>query len=152
MKKVRRGRGPRHEVSFEDRMSMSLEELEGDYWSGPTSPTTLVASVHRMRKLPLRDLRTEDLRVAIGQEVGLAHLVPLALATLEQDPFAEGDYYPGDLLSAVANKVGPSFWREEQDLAQRFRRILEQSLARISEAEPPPSLASDLRYALERLP
>ena len=73
--------------------------------------------------------------------------VPAPLATLEQDPFAEGDYYPGDLLSAVANKVGPSFWREDQDLAQRFRRILEESLARISEAEDPGDSCSRISRA-----
>ncbi|WP_370418757.1 contact-dependent growth inhibition system immunity protein [Streptomyces sp. QH1-20] len=54
------------------------------------------------------------MRLLIGRDVGLAHLLPLALEVLRGDPMAEGDMYEGDLLSAVltrspaVRKSGPS--------------------------------------------
>ncbi|MFC7276617.1 contact-dependent growth inhibition system immunity protein [Paractinoplanes rhizophilus] len=37
-------------------------------------------------------------------------LVPLALDQVEQDPLAEGDFYPGDLLDALIRRVPDSYW------------------------------------------
>ncbi|WP_458351676.1 contact-dependent growth inhibition system immunity protein [Micromonospora schwarzwaldensis] len=37
----------------------------------------------------------------LGQEIGVPALLPLAVQVLLRDPLAEGDYYPGDLLSNV---------------------------------------------------
>ena len=51
--------------------------------------------------VPVRELTTENLRILIGQQIGLECLVPLALDALEQSPFESGDYYPGDLLTVV---------------------------------------------------
>lgn len=45
----------------------------------------------------------------IGQEIGLDYLIPLALETLEDNIFAEGNFYCGDLLDSVL-KVGKRFW------------------------------------------
>ncbi|HEU5092379.1 MAG TPA: contact-dependent growth inhibition system immunity protein, partial [Nitrospira sp.] len=64
---------------------------------------------------PLKDFTVENLRVMIGQSIGLEFLIPLAIEVLEQNPFAEGDYYPGDLLSMVM-QVEPNFWQTHQDL------------------------------------
>jgi hypothetical protein len=47
------------------------------------------------------EFTVEDLRIMIGQQIGLWHLMPLTVAVLEQDPLAEGDFYAGDLLSSV---------------------------------------------------
>jgi hypothetical protein len=37
----------------------------------------------------------------IGQKISLDHLMPLALDRLWDDPLAEGDFFPGDLLKNV---------------------------------------------------
>lgn len=58
----------------------------------------------------------------IGQRIGLPHLVPLALDVLEQDPLAEGDFYPGDLLRNVC-RVPDSYWAEHPDQAARLARL-----------------------------
>jgi hypothetical protein len=80
----------------------SLEQPERDRWGdAPEGASYLVRTVHALRARPLDSLDVEDLRILIGQEIGLDHLMPLALRTLETDPLAEGDFYPGDLLAAV---------------------------------------------------
>lgn len=49
-----------------------------------------------------------DLRLLIGQQIGVQWLVSLALEQLRQDPFA-GKLYEGDLLNAVLG-AGPFYW------------------------------------------
>jgi hypothetical protein len=46
----------------------------------------------------------------IGQQIGLDYLVPLAIETLENDLFAEGNYYEGDLLKSVLS-IRTDFWQ-----------------------------------------
>lgn len=43
----------------------------------------------------------EDLRIMIGQNIGLCYLMPLAIKVLEENILAEGDFYGGDLLKSV---------------------------------------------------
>ena len=81
--------------------SKSLQELDGQDWGEPTFDSHLVTECHRLRRVPLRDFTVEDLRITIGQQIGLDYLIPLALERLEDDPFAEGAYYPCDLLVSV---------------------------------------------------
>jgi hypothetical protein len=59
----------------------------------------------------------------IGQRIGLPYLLALALDRLEIDPFAEGDYYPGDLLLAVL-QVGSDFWSSNSELFWRLRDVM----------------------------
>src|SRR5690349_12082144 len=92
------------------RIEESLEQIEGDRWGGPpAAATALVSAVHALRRTPVAELRVGDLRLLIGQRVGLPVLVPVALQALRSDPLVEGDYYPGDLLAAVL-RIEPSFW------------------------------------------
>ncbi|WP_167094294.1 contact-dependent growth inhibition system immunity protein [Massilia frigida] len=43
----------------------------------------------------------EDLRLCLGQDIGIAFLLPLALPYLEMDSYSEGMHYRGDLLCNV---------------------------------------------------
>ncbi|WP_436524237.1 contact-dependent growth inhibition system immunity protein [Actinoplanes sp. HUAS TT8] len=89
----------------------SLEAIEGDAWGdAPAGATRLISTVHELRRKAIGTLAVEDLRVLIGQRVGVAVLVPLALDILERDPLAEGDFYPGDLLSVVLRRVPADYW------------------------------------------
>jgi hypothetical protein len=76
--------------------------------------------------VPVGELSIEGLRLLIGQRIGLPHLVPLAVEVLCDDPLAEGDYYPGDLLKNVLD-VDPAIWRERPELkaalAEALRRV-----------------------------
>jgi CDI immunity proteins len=81
--------------------SKSLLQLDGKDWGEPNFDSYLVTECHRLRRVPLRDFTVEDLRIMIGQDVGLEYLVPLALERLQSNQFAEGAYYPCDLLVSV---------------------------------------------------
>src|SRR5262245_59546893 len=67
---------------------------------GPDA-TDLVRRCLALRHKPLCHFTTEDLRIMLGQQIGVSILLPMAVAALAADPLAEGDYYPGDLLYAV---------------------------------------------------
>jgi len=76
----------------------TIENLEKDKWPQHDFDSFLVRRTQELRKIPLNELTTEDLRIMIGQQIGLDYLVPLALETLTQDIWAEGDFFEGDLL------------------------------------------------------
>jgi hypothetical protein len=99
------------------RPSRSLEELDGVWPPDPEFTTGLIERVHKARKKPLNELTVEDLRTLIGQQVGLPHVMPLAIAIIERNPLAEGDFYPGDLLSSVVS--AKSFLLEHPDMKAR---------------------------------
>ncbi|MEH0547714.1 contact-dependent growth inhibition system immunity protein [Streptomyces sp. B21-105] len=84
---------------------LSIEEREHVCRPAPSADDTrLVATAHTLRRRPIRELTVEDMRLLIGQDIGLAYLLPLALEVLRENPMAEGDMYAGDLLSAVLTR------------------------------------------------
>jgi hypothetical protein len=127
-----------------------LQELDGEDWGDPTFDSSVVVNVHRLRRVPLRDFRVEDLRLMVGQNIGLEQLVPIALEHLEQNPFAEGDHYPGDLLSSVI-KVPNSFWDQAPSLKVRIQKIIATALAQFCLADSIPELESELRRSRDRI-
>ncbi|MFI6612055.1 contact-dependent growth inhibition system immunity protein [Streptomyces sp. NPDC050507] len=64
-------------------------------------------------------MTVEDLRLLIGQDVGLPVLLVLAVEVLRDNPLAEGDMYEGDLLRAVLTR-SPAVWNAYPDLARRL--------------------------------
>ncbi|MFF2230810.1 contact-dependent growth inhibition system immunity protein [Streptomyces anulatus] len=83
----------------------SLAELERAFWPAPAADDTpLVATAHALRHRPIGRLTVEDLRLLIGQDIGLPHLLQLALDVLRENSMAEGGMYEGDLLSAVLTR------------------------------------------------
>ena len=100
--------------------SKSLQELDGQDWGEPNFHSHLVETLHRLRRKPLKDFSIEDLRICILQNIGLPYLMPLAIEWLEQNPLAEGDYYPGDLLVAVL-RIDGSFWPTHPTVLRRVR-------------------------------
>jgi hypothetical protein len=69
-------------------------------------------------------LGIEELRVAISRHKSLSRHVPRAIDLLEENPLAEGDYYPGDLLHAVLD-VDVNYWRANRDQWERVDEIVE---------------------------
>lgn len=100
----------------------TLQELEGTTLGEPEFGSRLVTRVHHLYKQPLATFTVEDLRLMIGQGVGLPFLVPLAVEMLEENPLAGGDYYHGDLLVAVL-RVDKEFWKKHQDLYWRVTEL-----------------------------
>ncbi len=103
---------------------LALEQIEDDPWGEPPSDATrLITTVHHLRRKPIRLLGAEDLRVLIGQKIGLAVLVPRALARLAQDPVLEGDFYPGDVLAAVL-RIPQPYWSTHPELQGQMERVV----------------------------
>ncbi|WRZ90011.1 contact-dependent growth inhibition system immunity protein [Streptomyces sp. NBC_01007] len=120
----------------------SLKELERAYWPAPSAEDTrLVATAHALRRRPIGDLSVEDMRLLIGQDIGLPYLLPLALEVLREHPMAEGDMYEGDLLSAVLTR-SPSVWAEFPELVPELRVIVSKLTG----------LPPDLQQKVERFP
>ncbi|MFB8171705.1 contact-dependent growth inhibition system immunity protein [Kitasatospora purpeofusca] len=114
----------------------SLEELERDRWPALSGgETRLVATVWQLRRKPVGDLTVEDLRLMIGQSEGLAHLLPLAVDILRDDPLAEGDMYEGDLLVAVLSRNAEA-WRTIPELGREVRSIVSELVDVPSILEP----------------
>jgi hypothetical protein len=101
----------------------SLQQLEGKDWGEPTYDSHLVRTCHRLRRQPLSEFTPEDLRIMIGQGIGLDFLVPLAVEVLAAEPLASGDFYCGDLLAVVV-RVEPTFWRRHAKEFKAVRAIL----------------------------
>jgi hypothetical protein len=127
----------------------SLEELEHSYWGPPpTDATHLITTAHNLRRKPVGDLTVEDLRLLVGQQIGLPFLIPLTLEILQADPFAEGDFYEGDLLHNVLS-IDSAFWETHNDLAQVLKQIVASARQALkSRTDDPPAL----RRALQNVP
>jgi hypothetical protein len=122
-----------------------LQELEHDDWGEPTFSSHLVTTCHRLRRKPLSEFSVEDLRILIGQGIGLRFLMPLAIDRLEQEPLVEGDFYPGDLLTAVL-RTDESFWAGHPECLKRARTIVRRVKDRA------PSLEQPVRESLDNAP
>ena len=59
----------------------------------------------------------------------MRYLVPMALDLLEQNPWAGGNMYPGDLLKTVA-EVPVSYWSENSEWVPRFQGVLDEVMKR----------------------
>jgi hypothetical protein len=100
----------------------TIEALEGERWPEPDLDSHLVSECHRLRKLQLRLFTVENLRIMLGQDIGSRYLVPIALEHLEAEPFAEGDFYPGDLLCSVLS-LPQAFWTDHPGLKTRAAAV-----------------------------
>ncbi len=101
----------------------SIEQLENDVWTADHYPSNLVTRCVEYRKIPIGKLNAEQLRMLIGQQIGLKYLVPLALQFLQKDILTTGDYYPGDLLGAVLT-VEKSYWKQNPNQRVQVMQLL----------------------------
>lgn len=110
---------------MKNRDSRSLTQIEGEAWPAPSPDATrLVKTVHELRDVPLPDLTVEDLRTLISQRVGADILTPLVLEVLDADPLTEGDFYQGDLLTALLRCHPRS--NSSAEFITRIEKLIEQ--------------------------
>ena len=112
----------------------TLEELEGFVAGEPPYDSYLVQTIYALRKKPIGEFTTEDLRITIGQGRGIPYLLPLALEHLEVDPLAEGHLYRGDLLMNVLH--AEPHWAGLPGAKERVRGIVERALVLLAKIEP----------------
>jgi hypothetical protein len=101
----------------------ALTNLEKDEWPSFQSDSRLIRRTKELRNVPLDAFTTEDLRIMIGQQVGLNYLIPLALETLSLDLFAEGNFYEGDLLNNVL-AIPTAFWDENKEYWNKLNDLI----------------------------
>ena len=114
---------------------MTIENFEKQDFGNPNeAPTNMVKRCLELCKVPLEKFTVEDLRLMIGQEFSLQYLIPLAIEHLQTDIFAEGDYYPGDLLNNVLS-VDTKFWTANRDLWTKINELIKSKRNDIEESE-----------------
>ena len=121
----------RRQMSGDDH---TLEELESyDCGEPETAPTAMVVRCMRLQKTPLHSLSDADVRLLIGQGIGLKYLVPKALGRLVVEPLLQTDYYPGDLLSALL-RIRRDYWLQspkELDCLRSIARSVSQHYGKV---------------------
>lgn len=112
----------------------TLENLEKKIWPSlsPDEGSHLIKTCNLLRKKQLKDFTTEDLRIMIGQDIGLKYLIPIAINLLNTDILAEGDYYQGDLLNSVL-KSDKDYWKDEKENWKTMCRLFEQNRKTLEE-------------------
>ena len=108
----------------------TLENLEKIYWDNPSHDSHLIKRCHELRKIPLDSFTTEDLRIMIGQQIGLHYLIPLALETLTIDLFAEGDFFEGDLLKNFLS-IETEFWGNNKNYWLKLENLIKDKRSEI---------------------
>ncbi|WP_172894120.1 contact-dependent growth inhibition system immunity protein [Micromonospora purpureochromogenes] len=117
----------------------TIEQLEREISPDPgPNATSLARRCTDLRRKPLVELTVEDLRIMLGQEIGVPALLPRAVQVLLHDPLAKGDYYPGDLLSNVL-QLPDTAWSGLQAERKRLASVLAELVA------GPPFSDPDLR-------
>ena len=109
----------------------TLEELDREIWGKHDFDSHLVSTCHLLRKKPIDEFTTEDLRIMIAQSIGLQFLVPQAIGVLEDAPLIEGDCFPGDLLNVVVS-ADPMFYDRSPSIAARVVAVARMAVARLS--------------------
>jgi hypothetical protein len=113
----------------------TIENLEKQDFGNPNEASTkMVKRCLELCKVPLDKFTVEDLRLMIGQEFSLQYLIPLAIEHLQTNIFAEGDYYPGDLLNNVLS-VDIKFWTANRDLWAKINELIKSNRSGIEETK-----------------
>jgi hypothetical protein len=117
------------ENNWKYKSLMHLQKM-GNYSPSKNPPTSLLATCEALFLKSLNEYSIENLRIMIGQEIGLEFLVPLALEKLQDDILAEGDFYPGDLLASVL-RIDQIFWPTHRDLYDQLKKLVKADKQRV---------------------
>jgi len=109
----------------------TIEDLEKNRWPHNDFDSRLVRRTQELRKIPLNLFTTEDLRIMIGQQIGLDYLIPLVLETLTENLWAEGDFFEGDLLKNVL-EVETEFWSKNKEYWLKLNDLIKDELDEIT--------------------
>ena len=111
----------------------TLNEILGIRRPPAHASTGLVRRVYEAGEVPLEDLSDEELRVLLSQRLGVAHVIPLALARLEKELWCEATFYRGDLLVAA---IGAESGLEKSDPSWSWlHEIAKQASSRVDELD-----------------
>lgn len=83
----------------------------------------------------------------IGQEIGLRFLMPRAIDVVKNNPLAEGDFYPGDLLQSIL-KTKLIFWQKQPELWAEISMMIADSRSKLEDAGIKVSVPPDVPDSL----
>ena len=114
----------------------SLGNLEPKYRSEfKQEESSITKRFNKLIELPLEDYTIDDVRFMIIQETGLPYLITLAIEVLQNNLFAEGNYYEGDLLSSVL-KIKPENWNQNKDHWLEIEKLIQPRIEQLREFRP----------------
>lgn len=102
--------------------NFSLNELEKNDERQNNLKSGLTEKCNLARSKKLKNLSNEEVRILLGQHIGLHYTVPLALNLLESNPLCAGDLYAGDILVMLL-MVEREFWHSNPALNNRLVEI-----------------------------
>ncbi|MBD5159567.1 MAG: hypothetical protein HDT23_04915 [Ruminococcus sp.] len=114
-----------------ENIDKSIEELETDF-SSYVSETCRNA-----RKKPITKLSYEEIRLMIGQKIGLKYLLPVAVSILEKNPLIEVTFFKGDLLIQLL-RLDIIDWKDNKTDLHKFRKIILDNYSLIESCEEIP--------------
>jgi len=128
---------------------MTLEELENDFWGEPKFSSSLVKSCHALRKKKLNEFSPNDLRIMIGQNIGLEYLIPLAITALAEEIMLEATFFEGDLLSNLL-RSSKEYWQENANNKKLVDELLLDNKFLIENFNSPPNVKQELLSLIEK--
>lgn len=128
----------------------TIENLENDFWGEPASDTSyLERTIFDLRRKEISEFDIEDFRIMISQSESLNILVPLALERLREDFYAEGDFYPGDLVKAILTS-SPQFWNSNPTLQMQMIDLCRRNIENIDLVDLNEKIRSGILEAFEQ--
>ena len=97
--------------------NFSLNELEQRDEKQNNLKSGLTEKCNLARNKKLKNLSNEEVRILLGQHIGLHYTVPLALNLLERNPLCAGD------LLVMLLRVQSEFWQANPKLNNRLVEI-----------------------------
>ena len=110
----------------------SLETLEKDFWNEPVYSSHVVTTCHALRKKKLKEIDIEDLRILIGQNIGLNFLIPISIEKLKLNILVEGDFYEGDLLQIILTSE-INYWKREKENWSIICTLFNENIKKLNE-------------------
>ena len=127
----------------------SLGNLEPKYRSEfKQEESSITKRFNKLIELPLENYTIDDVRFMIIQETGLPYLLTLAIEILQNNLFAEGNYYEGDLLSSVL-KIKPENWNQNKDHWLEIEKLIQPRIEQLREFRPRLDIDNFLAAALK---
>lgn len=119
----------------------TIEQLENEYWAPLSNDegSYLISTCHELRSKKISAYTIEDLRIMIGQGIGMKYLVPCAIKELTKNILAEGHFYEGDLLKFVLTS-DPSYWKTEQSQWKAVCSIFESNIKILEQVDTTESI------------
>jgi hypothetical protein len=109
-------------------LNKTINELDGVPIPRPNSfESNLVKRCYDLANKKLKLFSVGDLRIMIGQNLGLEYLIPMALQVLENDAFIEGDFFEGDLLLNVM-RIDNLYWKSNPNYKRKLLEIYRSNL------------------------